>query len=43
MSESNLLLALFKFIYFNEAIGLAQMYREQAHLLSQDGFLHTPE
>ena len=29
---------LFNFSYFNEAFGLAQMYREQAHLLSQDGF-----
>ncbi len=34
---------LFNFSYFNEAFGLAQMYREQAHLLSQDGFWHTPE
>ncbi len=30
--------ALFDIIYFNEAFGLAQMYREQVHLLSQDGF-----
>jgi len=34
---------LFNFSYFIEAFGHAQMYREQAHLLFQDGFWHTPE
>jgi len=34
---------LFNFSYFNDAFGLAQMYREQTHLLSQDDFWHTPE
>ncbi len=34
---------LLNFSYFNEAFGLAQMYREQAHLLPQDVFWQTPE
>jgi len=29
---------LFNFSNFKDAFGLAQMYREQAHLLSQDGY-----
>ncbi len=33
----------FNFSFFNEAFGLAKMFREQTHLLSQDGFWHTIE
>ncbi|HPI20105.1 MAG TPA: hypothetical protein PKY56_07010 [Candidatus Kapabacteria bacterium] len=34
---------LYNFNYFDEAFGLAQMFREQAHWLSEDGFWHTLE
>jgi len=34
---------LFDNSYFIEVFGLAQMYREQAHLLSKMGFCHLSE